>query len=221
MNIKREPGRGDVEVLDSRYRAVERKNSTWFWKVGRVFQMLWTEPIGHKLRGDTRENSHISTIWLRDKAFCEIRQFVIVAEGHGVVTCLAIHTYSGQATLKAHLPDPQNHAIIYTSKKCPPEVQKTDEDGTPVFEQLSKDPIRVVSESNDTEGQLSPLSRINYTKLYVVENHIRVLNIGIVHEMSMASLIADSPLRRSLSKSSQNLSRRLRRDRKGKDKSVR
>ena len=100
-------------------------------------------------------------------------------------------------------------------------MQKTDEDGTPVFEQLSKDPIRVVSESNDTEGQLSPLSRINYTKLYVVENDIRVLNIGIVHEMSMASLIADAPLRRSLSKSSQNLSRRLRRDRKGKDKSVR
>jgi hypothetical protein len=100
-------------------------------------------------------------------------------------------------------------------------VQKTDEDGTPVFEQLSNDPIRVVSECNDTEGQLSPLSRINYTMPYVVEKDVRVLNIGIAHEMSMASLIASSPLRRSLSESVQNLSRRPRRDRKGKDKSVR
>ena len=100
-------------------------------------------------------------------------------------------------------------------------MQKTDEDGTPVFEQLSKDPIRVVSECNDAGGQLSPLSRINYSKAYVVEKDARVRNIGIVHEMSMASLIASSPLRTSLSESSQNLSRRPRRDRKGKDKSVR
>jgi hypothetical protein len=109
-------------------------------------------------------------------------------------SCLrAIHMYSGQATLKSYLPDPSEHSIIHTSERPPPELQIIAEDGTVISEQIDKDPIRVVSERGDIE--LLPAARINYSKIYVVEKDVRVLNIGMVHQNSMASLMLDSPLK--------------------------
>lgn len=64
-------------------------------------------------------------------------------------------------------------------------------------ENLTKDPIRVVSEQKDKEGELHPASRINYSKIYTVENFVRVLNIGMVHKNSMASLLSNSMVNRS------------------------
>ncbi len=101
-----------------------------------------------------------------------------------------IHTYSGQATLKENLPDPQQHAIIYTSSRPPHELCINDEYGGTVQEELSKDPIRVIRELNDVDGDLGELSRINYAKIYTVEKYVRVLNIGRVHQDSMESLLA-------------------------------
>ncbi|KAN0093471.1 hypothetical protein V8E51_016655 [Hyaloscypha variabilis] len=170
------------------------KKSRRFWKFGRVFQMLWTETAGYnKERRGTRNGSHISAIWLNEDAYSEIRRFVIVSESGGSVLCLAIHMYSGQATLKSYLPDPSEHSIIHTSERPPPELQIIAEDGTVISEQIDKDPIRVVSERGDIE--LLPAARINYSKIYVVEKDVRVLNIGMVHQNSMASLMLDSPLK--------------------------
>jgi hypothetical protein len=98
--------------------------------------------------------------------------------------------------LKPNLPEPQQHAIIYTSKHPPAENWYEAEDGTIVKEDLSKDPIRVVREQTDAEGDLGTLSRINYSKIYTVENYVRVLNIGKVHDNSMQSLIDNSLVQR-------------------------
>lgn len=107
----------------------------------------------------------------------------------------AVQTYSGQGTLKSNLPNPHNHAIIYTSKKCPPELSNTDKDGNVVIEALTLDPIRVTSEQSGPEGVLHPASRINFSKLYTVEKNVRVLNIGMVHANSMEALQNYSPLK--------------------------
>jgi hypothetical protein len=64
-----------------------------------------------------------------------------------------------------------------------------------VTENLSKDPIRVKREQTDAEGDLGELSRLNYSKIYTVENYVRVLNIGMVHQESMESLINNCYLR--------------------------
>jgi hypothetical protein len=109
----------------------------------------------------------------------------------------AIHTYSGQATLKPNLPNPQNHAIIYTTKTPPEELSYVAADGTVKREDLMKDPIRVNSELDGPEGNLGALSRINYSKIYTVEKDVRVLNIGIVSKECIPSLEADSPLKRA------------------------
>lgn len=59
------------------------------------------------------------------------------------------------------------------------------------MEDLVKDPIRVRSERKDGDGTLHDASRLNYSKIYTVENYVRVLNIGMVHENSMASLLSN------------------------------
>lgn len=102
-----------------------------------------------------------------------------------------IHSYGGQATLKPNLPEPEQHAMIYTSPNPPEEHCLYDSDGKVVArEALSKDPIRVRQELNDEQGDLGCFSRINYAKIYTVEKYVRILNIGKVHEDSMDSLIA-------------------------------
>ena len=103
-----------------------------------------------------------------------------------------IHTYNGKATLKPNLAEPKQHAIIYTSRHCPAELSYTASDGTIVYEDLDKDPIKVKREQDDKEGDLGALSRLNYSKIYTVEHYVRILNIGMVEPESLPSLNRNS-----------------------------
>lgn len=62
-------------------------------------------------------------------------------------------------------------------------------------ENLSKDPIRVRREQNGPEGDLGAFSRLNYVKIYTVENTVRVLNIGMVEHNWIPTLMANSIVR--------------------------
>ncbi|TVY30732.1 hypothetical protein LHYA1_G000398 [Lachnellula hyalina] len=201
--IARDPNSPDKERLDPRYHCIGEKEQRKFWKVGRVFMMLWTEPAAE---GSTRNGTHYS----KTKAFT-VRYVALLSSKKATETASArtsismtykrrklmtcdspIHTYNGQATLKPNLPERQQHAIIYTSRDCPPERFNELTDGTIVKENLSKDPIRVRSEQKDIEGDLGACSRLNYSKIYTVEHYIRVLNIGMVESNWIPSLTANS-----------------------------
>jgi hypothetical protein len=107
----------------------------------------------------------------------------------------AIRTYDGWATLEPNLPDPHNHAIIFTSDETPMPHSYMTTYGVLYSEELSKEPIRVVREQSDREGELDSKSRINYTKVYTVEKYVRVLNIGIVDKRSLNALREASPIK--------------------------
>lgn len=59
-----------------------------FWKIGRVFAALWTEPA-RDYQGAifSDASAHISETYLKGKAFSEIRRFVVVQEGYGNSIC--------------------------------------------------------------------------------------------------------------------------------------
>ncbi|KAH8751773.1 hypothetical protein F5882DRAFT_258885, partial [Hyaloscypha sp. PMI_1271] len=158
--------------------------------------MLWTEPQGP--HGDfgpiipigrsTRNASNPSTTRPEEITISEIRRLVVIGGDYANATCLAIHTYAGHATFKPGLPDREDHAIIYTGDREPSEQSILAEDGTMIVEELRRDSIRVISEREDPNGFLHPASRINYSKIYIVEKDAKVLNIGKVHNDSMGSL---------------------------------
>jgi hypothetical protein len=60
--------------------------------------------------------------------------------------------------------------------------------GNMVWESLSRDPIKVKREQSGPEGDLGVYSRLNYSKVYTVENYVRVLKIGMVDKDSLQSL---------------------------------
>ncbi|PQE23492.1 pfs domain protein [Rutstroemia sp. NJR-2017a BVV2] len=213
-HIRKAPNTGNSESLDPRYQTVPERDQNNFFRVGRVFMMLWTEPARDPpadkvpYGGGSRNGSHYSTTYLGGSVYTEIRRFVIVAKQHGNSICwyvslplayfrmqsktnvsIIIHTYSGAATLKYNLPDVQEHTMIYTTEEPPAPHSYIAEDGSLVQEQLTKIPIRVVREQPDAEGNLDPKSRLNYSKIYTVEHYVRVLNIGMVHNNSMTSLV--------------------------------
>lgn len=95
------------------------------------------------------------------------------------------------ATLELNLPNPAAHAIIHTSKNAPPPHSIELHDGTARYEQLVIDPIKVTGGREYPEGQLHPLSRINFTKLYTVEKDVRVLNIGIINDQHSLSILEE------------------------------
>ena len=97
--------------------------------------------------------------------------------------------------LTPKLPDHQQHAIIYTSSSPPPELSYTAEDGTVVKENLTKDSIKVKREQRGPEGDLGTCSRLNYSKIYTIEQYCTVLNIGMVADEWMITLLNNSLVR--------------------------
>jgi hypothetical protein len=90
--------------------------------------------------------------------------------------------------LKPNLPERQQHAIVYTSDECPAECSYDAGGGNIVRENLTRDPIKVKREQPGPEGDLGVYSRLNYSKVYTVENYVRVLKIGMVDKDSLQSL---------------------------------
>lgn len=73
--------------------------------------------------------------------------------------------------------DAQDHAIVYTSDS-PPEPL--------IDEDIVKRPIKVEPRNNEN---LTPESRVNFSKLYTVEHNLKVKNIGVVPEEWMSWVI--------------------------------
>jgi hypothetical protein len=82
--------------------------------------------------------------------------------------------------------------MIYTSNSVPEEYSYEAGEGTIIRENLVRDPIKVRREQKGPEGDLGSLSRINYSKIYTVDNYVRVLTIGMVTKDSLPNLIYSS-----------------------------
>ncbi|KAF2728509.1 hypothetical protein EJ04DRAFT_96485 [Polyplosphaeria fusca] len=186
------PHLGPRERLDSSYYMRHGKEAHEFFKVGRVFAMLWAEaasetaarqqirwPSNATLNTDITVGPFLPGRF-GERVYSQIRRFVIVEtqrKKHFVKAC-PITTYSKRGTLKANCYPPE-HAVAYFYGSQPVYLQG--ETG------MTKDPIEIYP---STPGEvMEPTSRIRFGRTYPVEWNVKVKDIGQVMSTHKTRLI--------------------------------
>ncbi|KAF2854400.1 hypothetical protein T440DRAFT_465367 [Plenodomus tracheiphilus IPT5] len=104
-------------------------------------------------------------------------RFIVIRTKRTHCLCLRISTYSGQATTKPGIAA-ADHVPVVPVGEYPV--------NHPSGEQPMEGFVSVKVEANDVT--ISPMSRINFAKIYTIEHNIRVRNIGRVDKSSMGRL---------------------------------
>jgi hypothetical protein len=156
--------------------------SSRFWKTGRVFLVLWSEPAGGNPTMVGRQHgvviNHLGT-----RVFSKVRRFVVIRESDNYCSAVPINTYGGHGVAKRGVKK-SDHAIIYTGKTEP--RIRTDELPKPGEAGMQPTPIRV-DPDNPTE-QLDPMSRIHLGAVTTVQHNIKVKAFGLVNPASADAL---------------------------------
>jgi len=147
-----------------------------FFKVGRVFAVLWSEPAGENV--DWSDEDDYEIVRYGEKVFTKIRRFVVVREGDRHSTCLPLLTYQGQGTLKRGV-KPDDHAAVYAEN--PKNLRSKEK--LLAGEKLRKKPFAIFIE--DSKEKIDPLTRINFSKIYTVEHNVKALKIGRIPDTDL------------------------------------
>ncbi|CAN9173373.1 unnamed protein product [Alternaria sp. RS040] len=132
-------------------------NPRAFFKKGKVFMVPWPELSGGLVKGQAGP-----------PVMVKVRRLVVIRPKATFCLCLPIHTYSGQATSKPGVAA-QDHAPVVS------------EGGEVIYHEneakLTKSPMYIKVEKSST-GPVSPMSRLNFAKVYTVEYNVKVRPIG-------------------------------------------
>lgn len=109
--------------------------------------------------------------------FEKIRRFVVVRTKSGHCLCLPIHTYSGRGTAKEGI-NADDHAPLVLPGQT---VQLA-----PNERPLKKEPLSLIVEDNTVN--ISPYSRIDFSKIFPVEHNLKVRTIGRIDPAYLARL---------------------------------
>ncbi|KAF4312201.1 hypothetical protein GTA08_BOTSDO12133 [Botryosphaeria dothidea] len=77
--IRGDPSSGEVEPLDSSYTMQYQPRR--FFRPGRMFSILYTEPLGGTAPNVNADN--VSTVMFGEQVYSQIRRFIVVKEGKG------------------------------------------------------------------------------------------------------------------------------------------
>ncbi|KAJ5928614.1 hypothetical protein N7466_007570 [Penicillium verhagenii] len=171
---------GENETLDPRYK--RQSDPRKFFRVGRVFAMLWHENAGLHGTIMSQRGSNLGRDYTKGKyqepIYSSIRRMVVIKEQKGCSWCLPITTYSGQGVAKSGV-DRNKHTVVYM-RGCHP-VTKVNEP------KMTKEPLEV--EPAKPDQKLDPMSRLNFGKVYTVEHNVKVLPVGRITEGSLAKFL--------------------------------
>ena len=167
------------------------KHAQRFFKIGKVFTILWSEPAGDT--SDTMLSSSssasssvasgISACQFGERVFTKIRRLVVVREGKNYSVAIQINTYSGRGVARRGTVKSE-HAIIHTGRSAP---QPAPDEQTFSGEAGLRDPIRVDPDLRN--DKLDPRSRLNFGKVYTIEHNVKVRSFGMVHRNSLPALL--------------------------------
>jgi hypothetical protein len=136
-----------------------------FFKIGRVFKTLWTEPAG----GTARDIDYkfYTKVGPDELVYTKIRRFVVIRERMHSCLCLPLYTYGGQGTTKSDV-RAQDHAVVYDSRHQPPPTSEA--------EVLEKEPFAIVVE--DPTERINIMSRVNFAQVYTIQHNVKVAKVG-------------------------------------------
>ncbi|CAN9132172.1 unnamed protein product [Alternaria alternata] len=127
------------------------RNPRNYFKIGRIFMVLWSEPDG-----------------TTGQPFTKQTRFVVVKPKREFCYCLRISTYSGRATLKPGVNSNEHAAVVRQGHQA---VVYEGEIGL-------KEPIEIKLENEQID--VSPASRIDFGKIHPVQYNVKVKNVGRV-----------------------------------------
>ncbi|KAH8805553.1 hypothetical protein F5884DRAFT_450480 [Xylogone sp. PMI_703] len=160
-----------VALLDKTYQ-VRTKDYKHFFKFGRVFSILWVEPMGPTAPAG-EDNKNVSVVAYGENAYAKIRRFVVVKQQDRSCSCLMVTSYENKGVNKAGIVL-ANHGFIYSNTE-------------PTYVPGLGARALKVNLSNGVKDLIDP-SLINYSKVYNVEANLKVKDIGQIHPDFMGDL---------------------------------
>jgi hypothetical protein len=161
-----------------------RNNPKQFFRVGKVFLVLWSEPAGgtslvSKWAAGTVINH------LGERVFSKVRRFVVIREGGNYCNALPINTYTGRGVAKPGV-NKSEHVIIFTGKSPPlPKAQELPAQG-----QMGMRNIAIQVDPDTPDETLDPMSRLDLGGVTKVEHNIKVKPLGKVNKRFLDALQA-------------------------------
>jgi len=161
-----------------------RNNPKQFFRVGKVFLVLWSEPAGgtslvSKWAAGTVINH------LGERVFSKVRRFVVIREGGNYCNALPINTYTGRGVAKPGV-NKSEHVIIFTGKSPPlPKAQELPAQG-----QMGMRNIAIQVDPDTPDETLDPMSRLDLGGVTKVEHNIKVKPLGNVNKRFLDALQA-------------------------------
>jgi hypothetical protein len=152
-------------------------NPSKYFKKGRVFRVLWPEPIAPL--GPSRSDSLTvvsDSKFQSERMFTKVRWFIVVQPYPTHCLCIPISTYGNQGATKPGV-NPTNHAALV--------LDGTDQQLMP-GEVLTKSPLHLQLE--DKSMKLAASSRINFSRLYTVEYNVKVATVGRISHKDLELL---------------------------------
>lgn len=161
-----------------------RQRENKFFNVGKVFEVLWTQPAGFSPEYIPRYAPAESRGRFGQKNSSETRMFVVIRTGNYKSTCLPILNYGPKGASKPGILR-SHHGIVYTGKPAPyPTPEESPQRGE---KGLCPTPIHIVVDEPGT--CLNEPARINYDSVYTIEHNVKVKPFGKVHECSMTAFV--------------------------------
>lgn len=166
------------EPLDGRFKTVD--NAKRFFTKGRIFKTAWFEPGGPGTPGRRSDLEWTDNCppFHGAEPHAKFRWFVVVRKRLHHSLCFSITTYGGKGAAKLRRGRAMDFVVLYRTGIVP--AQPDEEEG------ITRHPMAVIIE--DEDQFISPLARLDCSRIYTVEDNLRVMKIGRVHAQSLPLL---------------------------------
>jgi hypothetical protein len=169
---------GDEAVLYSGHSG----KPSMFFKVGRVFEMLWPDIVGDGATQVTSLEQSDQPATSRVIS-SKVRRFVIIRENRDYCSALPVATYGKQGVGKPGVVKSE-HCVIYTGSQ-PPQISQQE---IPSMEEgAMRTPALKLDPSDPTE-KLDPMSRVDFGKVYTIAHAVMVKSLGSLGSRSIGTL---------------------------------